>query len=149
MNSRKLIVVFSIIMLLLSAAAIYFFAVRERVAPQPVPELTGQWVQADADPASDWYFTAEITDDLIEIWKYRPSDEERVLYWTGTFTPPPEGTLGNYTWESVNDIAKAKTSMFASREEKKAFTYNGKNGMISFITTANLMQMGYSLERVK
>ncbi|MBO4913968.1 MAG: hypothetical protein J5449_02075 [Oscillospiraceae bacterium] len=146
MNSRKWILVFSVVLLLAGGTAIYMFAVRERVAPPPVPELTGKWVQAGADPSSDWYFIAEITDELIEVWKYRPSNGEQVLYWTGTFTPPPEGATGDYTWESINDIAKAKTSMFASREEKKSFTYS-KDGRISFITTASLLQMGYSLER--
>ncbi|MBQ9460110.1 MAG: hypothetical protein IJU66_09295 [Oscillospiraceae bacterium] len=149
MSSKKVIILFSLVMLLLSASAIYYFAVRERVAPPPVPDLTGMWIQAGADPSSDWYFTAEITDEVIEVWKYRPSDDECVLYWTGTFTPPPADAVGSYAWESVNDIPKAKTSMFASREPKKQFTYSSKTGRISFVETAGLMQMGHALERAE
>jgi hypothetical protein len=118
MNSRKVIIALSIVLLILGGVAIFAFVIEERVAPLPVPDLTGEWVQAGAEGSADWYFVADITDDVIEIWWYLPSEDERALYWSGTFTPPPEGQTGTYTWTSVNDIAKAKTCMRLARGDE-------------------------------
>ena len=132
-------------LLLLAAAAATYFHAEETKDPGPPPDLTGRWVQVGATPESDWYFYADITDDVIEIWWYLPSWDESALYWHGTFTPPENGWTP-YSWTSVNDMERARTSQRASREAEKTFTYKD-DGRLSYVVTAGHLQMGYALER--
>lgn len=142
--SKKWVIFLIGVFLALGAAAIYAFTL-PRPEPEPLPDLTGHWVQAGVTEETPWYFYADITDDLIEIYWYLPEDDESALYWSGTFTPPSDSDREPYSWESVNDLAKSKSSPRGSREETKKFTY--KNGKIAFIVTAGHMQMGFSLEK--
>lgn len=116
-------------------------------ASAPTPDLTGEWRQLSDE---QWYHIATITDDKIEIWWYLPAYDRRDLYWSGSFTPPTDGTEP-YEWTSVNDYTEAQldaTYRFhrASREETKVFTY--KDGKISYNVTAGHLRLGYSLEKV-
>ena len=108
-----------------------------------IPDLTGEWVQPGDE---NIYHSAVITDDTIEInWNLRLYNESQ-LYWHGTYTPPT--TPGKtYSWESVNDLEMAKTSVRASREETKTFTY--KKGMLSYIVTVGHLRMSVSLQRAE
>lgn len=105
------------------------------------PELTGEWRQVSD---GEWYHIATITGDTIEIYRYLPAYNEKELYWWGTFEPPTTAQEP-YAWRSVNDLEKAGTSVRASREETKTFTY--KNTRIRYIVTAGHLQMTYELEK--
>ena len=144
--AKKWIIFLAAAFVLLGAVALYALTM-PLPEPEPLPDLTGHWVQAGLTEETPWYFYADITDDLIEIYWYLPEDDESALYWSGTFTPPTAGDSEPYTWTSVNDLAKSKTSMRGSREETKKFTY--KNGKLAFVLTAGHMQMGFSLERTE
>ena len=109
----------------------------------PPPDLTGEWRQVDA--ADNFYQIATITDDTIETYWYVVADEGVYLYWTGTFTPPEDGKEP-YTWQSVNDLEKAKTSNWARREETNSFTY--KDGKISFVARMGSLNVSVALERL-
>lgn len=141
---KRVLVIFTAL-LLLSGVLAYYLTREEQEAIGPPPDLTGRWIQVGASMDSDWFFYADISDGLIEVWWYLPSDDERALYWSGTFTAPQDGSLP-YTWQSINDLAKARTCQRASREATKSFTYS-REGKISYVLTAGHLQMGYALER--
>lgn len=139
MKTKLLILPLALTVLLALAAC------REKT-PSPPPDLTGDWVQESED---EWYHIATITDDKIEIWWYLPAYHKRNLYWSGTFTPPADGTEP-YVWQSTNNYTKEELDSAysyhrASREETKEFTY--KNGVLSYNVTAGHLRLGYSLKK--
>lgn len=144
--AKKWVIFFIALFILLSAVAIYALTM-PLPETEPLPDLSGHWVQVGVTEETPWYFYADITGDLIEIYWYLPEDNESALYWSGTYTPPKAGDREPYTWVSVNDLAKSKTSMRGSREETKTFTY--KRGKLAFVLTAGHIQMGFSLEKAQ
>jgi hypothetical protein len=93
-------------------------AVVTAVPAAPV-SLDGDW--AMSEPAPGFNMTANISGGIIEVsWI---SDDTRALYWVGTFptVAPPVGekivSVGN-----VDDMA---SSILASTEASKPFTYTG------------------------
>ncbi|MBQ9647251.1 MAG: hypothetical protein IJV43_02680 [Oscillospiraceae bacterium] len=133
--------------LLLAAAAALALAGCAK-NPGPPPDLTGGWIQLSQ---GEWFHIATITNDTIEIWWYLPAEDERNLYWSGTFTPPEDGKEP-YTWTSANnyteeELNRSYTYNRTSREETKEFSY--KNGQISYNVTSGHLRLGYTLERAE
>lgn len=135
---------FALLLALLAVCALA--ACAKKQPPGPAPDLTGEWVQPSED---EWYHIATIDDEKIEIYWYLPRTGRKDLYWSGTFTPPADGTEP-YTWTSTNNYTKDELDAQyhfhrTSREETKTFTY--KNGAISYNVTAGHLRLGYTLER--
>lgn len=134
--------------LLLAAAAVFSLAACAPKDPGPPPDLTGGWIQPSEN---DWFHIATIAGDTIEIWWYLPSEDDRDLYWSGTFTPPTDGKEP-YVWISTNkyteeDLNKSNKYNRTSREETKEFTY--EDGQISYKVTSGHLRLGFTLERAE
>ena len=136
-----------LIMILLTALlALALGGCGEDAASAGPPDLIGTWRQQDYE-ATNFYQIAVITEDTIECYWHLNSTDEEFLYWSGTFTPPADGTEP-YVWASENDVEKAMTSHWAVRdEETKTFTY--KDGKLSYIVNMAHLRMTYALERVE
>lgn len=65
---------------------------------------------------------AIVTANSIEINWVKP--DQKSLYWKGTFTAPTKA--GAYSWTSQGDTETMKTSIMASQDATKKFTYDGK-----------------------
>lgn len=145
--SRKLAVLLAAVAVIILAAAAIYLGSRPPKEPAPPPDLTGEWSQ---NSGGEWYHIATITDDMIEVWWYLPSEDLRELYWQGTFTPPVDGEEP-YAWESANNLSMQELSLYkhrrTSREEVKTFTY--KDGKLSYVVTAGHLQMVFALERAE
>ncbi|MDF7665392.1 hypothetical protein [Bifidobacterium sp. ESL0745] len=90
--------------------------------PTPKPaDLTGTWKQTNSS-SKDELMEATITADSIEINWVKP--DRQSLYWKGTFTAPTKA--GTYSWTSNGDTETMKTSIMASQDATKKFTYDGK-----------------------
>lgn len=137
-----------LIAMLLAVLTVCALAACGKKAPPPPPDLTGEWVQPTDE---EWYHVATITEDKIEIWWYLPAYDRRELYWSGTFTPPTDGTEP-YVWTSENNYTEEELNATyhfhrASREETKLFAY--KDGEIVYNVTAGHLRLGYTLRRAE
>lgn len=126
------------------------------VAAAPTPEqldLTGEWSWKDApDPAQT--MTATISADRIEIfWPSFEVGEEgeplsgtmdKPLYWAGSFTAPEAGE-DTYTFTSAGDVEAMKTSLLASGDSEKEFSF--AEGSFSFDVTVQGETRTITLER--
>jgi hypothetical protein len=97
--------------------------------PQPV-DLAGEWMQKNPNDPENFQ-SATITDGVIEIYWNAP--DIKALYWAGTVEAPQDGTQ-SFTWDSANDTAKTSTSIMASSDTTKTFTY--ADGELSYDVTA-------------
>lgn len=107
------------------------------------PDLTGDWKQVNA-ASEDSYQVATIQGDTIEIYWVTESADTKSLYWAGTFVAP-ETADEPYTWESANDTEKTGSSLLASGDETKTFTY--QDGQISYDVSAMGMTQTVRLEK--
>lgn len=110
----------------------------------PAPELEGRWTQCS--PADNFYQTAVISGDEIEVYWHIVADGSNYLYWAGSFEPPTDGREP-YSWTSVNNLEKAKTDPHARREETLTFTY--KDGKLHYVQIQGRIHLTVSLEREK
>ena len=134
-----------LLILLASLLSLALGGCGENAASAGPPDLTGTWRQQDYD-ATNFYQIATITEDTVECYWHLNSTGEEFLYWTGTFTPPEDGTQP-YIWTSENNLEKALTSNWAERDETKTFTY--KDGKLSYNVNMAHLRMTYALERVE
>ena len=109
-------------------------------APQPV-DLTGEWKQANSK-SEDSFQSATITGDTIEV--YWVSPDTKSLFWAGTVVAPGDDSQ-SFSWDSVNDTTKTASSMLASGEETKKFTY--EDGELSYEASILGTSMIIRLER--
>lgn len=116
---------------------------QETVA-QP-PDLTGNWEQFNKNSETS-YHTATIQGDTIEIYWVMTDTDTTALYWAGSFTPPTTAEEP-YTWDSVNDKEKTDTSLLASGDETKTFTY--EDGQISYAASALGVTQTVTLEKTE
>lgn len=110
------------------------------------PDLTGHWVQPSEN---DWYHIATITEDKIQIWWYLPAEDNAQLYWSGSFTPPTDGSEP-YVWKSTNDFSEEYLDLLfkyrrTSREPTKEFAY--KDGKIVYTVKSGHLMISFALER--
>lgn len=135
-----------LIALLLGTTAALVLSACSSGSSAPPPDLTGHWIQQSD---SDWYFIGTITEDSIKIWWYLPAEDQTQLYWSGSFTPPTDGSEP-YTWISTNDFTEDYLDLLfkyrrTSREPTKEFTY--KDGQLSYTVTSGHLAMGYAMEK--
>ena len=95
-------------------------------------DLTGEWEQINSN-GSTTIHTATITENEIEIYWIDSQDETKSLYWAGTYVPPMDNSK-KYEWDSINNTEKTSSSILASPDETKHFTY--ENGQISYEASA-------------
>lgn len=94
-----------------------------KTAPAPKPaDLTGAWEQSNKN-SNDTYQKATITADSIEVDWVTDGGGTTSLYWAGSYTPPTKA--GAFSWDSTNDTSKTGSSMLASSDPTKTFTYDG------------------------
>lgn len=109
----------------------------ETSKPAESVDLTGNWVQADAE-GSEGYQVGYIKDGVIELYWVQGPGVGGTLYWSGSYEDPVEEN-GVYSWESVNDKIKTGYALLASQDDKKTFTY--ENGKIKY----DVLLMGQNL----
>ena len=91
-------------------------------------DLSGTWT---SEKSGDSYQEAVITDNYIEInWM---SKDTKSLYWAGSYIAP-ESAVTEYSWTSENDTEKTGSTLLASGDDTKEFTY--KDGVISYEASA-------------
>ena len=95
------------------------------------PDLIGEWKEKDAD--SDSYQAATISDGVIEVYWVSDGGDTKSLYWAGTYVAPTT-TDEPYSWDSENDHEKTNSSILASGDDTKTFTY--ENGELSYSVSA-------------
>ncbi len=93
-------------------------------------DLTGTW---KSDGSGDSYQEATITDDTITINWVSDEGKTTSLYWVGTYTKPDAPT-DEHSWTSKGDTEQMSTSLMASQDASKDFTY--KDGKISYSASA-------------
>ena len=108
----------------------------------PAPDLDGHWTQVN--PPDNFYQTAIVSGDRIEVFWHITQDNSYYLYWSGSFDPPPDGKEP-YTWESKINLARAETDPHCRREDTMTFIY--KNGQIIFVQIQGRVHMGVALEK--
>lgn len=74
-----------------------------------------------------------IYDNSMEIYWKNEADNTMILYWAGSYTAPTSN-IKEYTWDSKNDKNLTNSSILASSEDIKTFTY--KNGILSYSVSA-------------
>ena len=112
------------------------------VESEDVPDLTGDWVEKDAENI-DTYQKGYIKDGVIELF-WILNDGTSSLYWSGSYEAP-EGNTDNYSWESVNDKTKTEYALMAANDDSKTFNY--KDGEISY--EASAMGMTKTVELIR
>lgn len=115
--------------------------VQEEEAPEPV-SLEGSWKQNNSNSEDAWQ-EATITGDTIEVHWVADGGDTKSLYWAGTVEVPAEGD--SFTFDSVNDTSKTESSIMASSDATKTFTY--ENDELSYEVTAMGTTMTVRLSR--
>lgn len=93
----------------------------ETQAPVEPLDLTGLWVQEDAEAT---YMAADIKDDTIGVFFVLEGDDTPWTYWVGTYAAPTDDKDA-YEWTSESTYGG--NGMLASGADTKDFTYkNGK-----------------------
>lgn len=102
--------------------------------------LTGSWSETTKGKMKQ---TATITGSTITVnWH---QDGEDMLYWKGTYEKPKKA--GDWTWTSKGDTTAMESSLLASTDKTKKFTYSG--GKIHYKVTAMGATVDVELSRVK
>lgn len=114
-----------------------------------IPDLTGYWTMRDSSQSNSGSSTtsmvAQITEDTIEVYWLTGSNNTRLIFWSGTYTPPTTSELP-YKWSSMKNAIITANSAFASPDTIKLFTYD-KDGALSF--TASTMGLQYPVKLYK
>lgn len=88
------------------------------------PDLTGEWKQINGN-SEDNYQIAVIKDDTIEVYWVDATTDTQSLYWAGSYIAPATAD-DTYSWDSANDKEKTDSSLMASGDDLKTFTYSDK-----------------------
>ncbi|WP_315653623.1 hypothetical protein [Microbacterium paraoxydans] len=115
--------------------------VQEEEAPEPV-SLEGSWKQNNSNSEDAWQ-EATITGDTIEVHWVADGGDTKSLYWAGTVEVPAEGD--SFTFDSANDTSKTESSIMASSDATKTFTY--ETDELSYEVTAMGTTMTVRLSR--
>ncbi|MDP4133409.1 MAG: hypothetical protein Q8882_05305 [Bacillota bacterium] len=98
---------------------------------QPL-DLTGNWKQSNSNSKTS-YQSAVIQGSTIEVYWVNEEDSSKSLYWAGTYIAPTTSDK-KYSWDSANDKTKTETSLLASGDDTKTFSYN--DGVLSYSVSA-------------
>ena len=104
-------------------------------------DLTGEW---QCDPTDGTYLIATISNGVIEIDWVFVEENKSAIYWVGSYDAPTTDT-NEYSWVSNNDHEQTETSILASTDETKKFTYN--NGVISFSASMQGVSKTFELKK--
>lgn len=104
-------------------------------------DLTGEW---QCDPTDGTYLKATISNGVIEIDWVFVEENKSAIYWVGSYNAPTTDT-NEYSWVSNNDHEQTETSILASTDETKEFTYN--NGVISFSASMQGVSKTFELKK--
>jgi len=137
---RKIISGMLIAAMLMSCACSSETAEETTEESQEILDLIGNWAE---ESESGSYQGGYITEDTIEIFWIFEDDDSYALYWSGSYVAPTEAG-DSYTWDSVNNTERTDSSMYASPDETKTFTY--EDGVISY--TVSFMGETYDYEIV-
>lgn len=107
-------------------------------------DLAGDWKQTNSG-SDESYHVATIQGSVIEIFWFDEAEETKALYWSGTYIAPEDSAEEPYTWVSENDKEKTDTSILASGDDTKTFTYEA--GQISYEASALGVTKTVRLER--
>lgn len=99
-------------------------------AEEAATDLTGTWRQTNG--SEDSYQEAAISGDTVEIYWVSNGGDTKSLYWAGTYEAPT--SAGAYSWDSVNNHEKTDSSLLASGDDTKTFTY--EDGVLSYSASA-------------
>lgn len=93
--------------------------------------LYGEWKQTNSNDENS-YQEATISENgtIVINWV---TDDEKALYWAGTFDAPSEATK-TYSWTSINDKSQTDNALLASSDDTKDFKYD--NGVLSYEASA-------------
>lgn len=86
-------------------------------------DLTGTWKQSNSN-SEDTYQQATITADTITIDWVMDGGESTSVYWVGSMKAPNNAT-DSFAWSSTRDAAATDTSLLASTDDVKEFTFEG------------------------
>lgn len=111
---------------------------------EAVPDLNGEWKQTNGDENN--YQSATIANGTIEIYWVDEEDDSKSLYWAGTYVAPTDAS-DPYTWDSENDHDKTDSSLLASGDDTKTFTYS--DGVLSYEASALGTTKTIKMERAK
>lgn len=102
----------------------------EEEAPVPL-DLLGEWKQSNSPSDAD-YQGILITEDGIDVYWILGTSKGAALYWSGSFTPPPEGSTekDTYTWKSEANTSRTALSALTNKSKSMEFTY--ENGKITY-----------------
>lgn len=119
MRKGRLSLVFVSLMMagLLSACGTSENVSSTSAAPAEPLDLTGLWIQEDAD---DSYMAAEIKDDTIGVFFILEGDDTPWTYWVGTYAAPVDDE-DIYSWTSESTYGG--DGLFASSDDTKDFSY--------------------------
>lgn len=112
--------------------------------PAEPTDLTGEWKQTNGDETS--YQAGTIADGVIEIYWVNEEDDSKALYWAGTYVAPTD-VAEPYTWDSENDTEKTGSSIMASPDDTKTFTY--EDGVLSYEASALGVTQTVKMEKQK
>ena len=115
-------------------------AVKKEEKKEPL-DLTGEW---QCDPTDGTYLKATISNGVIEIDWVFVEENKSAIYWVGSYDAPTTDT-NEYSWVSNNDHEQTETSILASTDETKEFTYN--NGVISFSASMQGVSKTFELKK--
>ena len=104
-------------------------------------DLMGTW---QCDPVDGTYLKATISNDVIEIDWIFVEENKSAIYWVGSYDAPTTDT-NEYSWVSNNDHEQTETSILASTDDTKEFTYN--NGVISFAASMQGVSKTFELKK--
>lgn len=100
-------------------------SVKKEEKKEPL-DLTGTW---QCDPVDGTYLKATISSNVIEVDWVFVDENKSAIYWVGSYDAPTTD-VSQYKWTSKNDHEQTGTSILASTDDTKEFSYN--DGVISF-----------------
>ena len=103
--------------------------------------LTGTW---KSDENEGTWMEATISDNVISIDWVTDEGKTKATYWVGSYDAPTTD-VNQYKWTSNNNHEQTETSILASTDDTKEFSYN--NGIISF--TASMQGVSKTFELKK
>lgn len=103
--------------------------------------LTGTW---KSDENEGTWMEATISDNVISIDWVTDEGKTKATYWVGSYDAPTTAN-SEYSWVSNNDHEQTETSILASTDETKEFTYN--NGVISFSASMQGVSKTFELKK--
>lgn len=105
-------------------------------------DLTGEWEQSNSE-GDEAKHVATIVDNTITVY-WLSKDGAKSLFWAGTIELPAKN-VKKFTWESMGDRSRMDSSLLASQEATKKFTF--ENNVITYEVSALGVSWNVDLKR--